>query len=331
MAVVELRLPNSVSLHTAESFVNRTAFPWPLPGGEARLVFPEGYCHLSPMGIATLAAWADTLRERHVTISCSNANTQGVRYASRLHLFDYLGCEGPPVTEHDETGRFLPVTKIQAQPQLDDFAINLVPLLHVESAEMVNAVRYCFQELGRNVLEHSGGAAAYACAQYYPGSNKVSIAVADCGEGLYESLRWNHAELDTDESAALLALRPGVSGSAATQFGGRENAGAGLFFTKTIAKVSGERFFIYSGRGGYLLFQHRDATQPALILEDAAQDRHKLLAGSQWPGTIVSLEIGVSPEYSFSEVLRTIRNRYHDFTPGSRTRKRIRFETRGRR
>ena len=324
-------LPNPVTLHTAESFVNQTAFPWPPVGGSAELVLPKGYCYLAPMGIAAIAAWGDTLRGQHVQITCENVDTRGVGYASRLHMFDFLGCQGPAMVEHEETGRFIPVTRIQNQKQLRDFAINIVPLLHVDSPETVSAVRYCFEELVRNVLEHAGGPAAYACAQYYPASSKVSIAVADCGQGLLGSLSGNHPELSDDEAAVLLALRPGVSGVTARRFGGQENAGAGLFFTKSIAKFSGERFLLYSGRGGYLLFQHRDDAQRAMVFEEPECDKHKLLSGSCWPGTIVALDIGVSPTYSFGHVLKTIRDRYYDFTKGSRVHKAIRFEKRGRR
>jgi hypothetical protein len=324
-------LPNSVTLHTAGAFVNRVEFPWPAFGGQAELVLPTGYCYLAPMGIATVAAWGDTLRSQRCQITCENVNTRGVGYASRLHMFDYLGCQGPAVTEHEESGRFIPVTKIENQEQLRDFAINIVPLLHVDSPETVSAVRYCFEELVKNVLEHSAGAPAYACAQYYADSGKVSIAVVDCGQGLFGSLSGNHPGLADDESAALLALRPGVSGATASRFGGQENAGAGLFFTKTIAKFSGERLLLYSGQGGYLLLQHRDRSQRAMVFEEPEADKHKMLSGSPWPGTIVALDIGVSPDYKFGHVLKVIRDRYYDFTKGTRVRRPIRFEKRGRR
>ena len=311
--------------------MNYSSFPWPAVGGDAELILPTGYCYLSPMAVATIAAWGDTLRQSRVRITCHNVDTRGVGYAARLHLFDYLGCDGPAVIEHEEAGRFIPITKIESQAQLRDFAINLVPLLHVDSPETVSAVRYCFEELVRNVLEHADGAAAYACAQYYRDSRKVSIAVADCGQGLFGSLHGNHPELEDDEQAALLALRPGVSGVTARRFGGQENAGAGLFFTKTIAKFSGERFLIYSGNAGYLLFQHPNDAQRAIIFEEPQADKHKSFFGSKWPGTIVALDIGVSPDYDFSHVLRVIRNHYDDSTAGRRLTKRIRFERRGRR
>jgi len=325
----EVRLPNPVWLHTASSFVRNAAFPWP-SDGRVRLLLPTGYCYLAPVGIAAIAAWGDTLQARGVEIECVNVATRGVGYASRLHMFDYLGCDGPDVIEHEETGRFIPVTKIESQEQLRDFSVNVVPLLHIDSQETVYAVRYCLEELIRNVLEHADGAPAYACAQYYPTSSKVSVAVADCGQGLFGSLSGNHPSLKDDAAAALLALRPGVSGVTATRFGAEENAGAGLFFTKTIAKFSGERFLLYSGDGGYLLLPHGSDTQRAMVFEEPEADKHKMLNGSQWPGTLVALDIGVSPTYDFQEVLKVIRDKYFDFTSGKKPNKRIRFERRGR-
>ena len=327
---MSVTVPNPVWLHTAASFVATAAFPWP-DAGEVTLTLPSGYCFLSPLGIAAVSAWGDTLRTRGVRVQCENVDTRGVGYASRLHMFDYLGCQGPPVMEHEETGRFIPVTRIESQEQLRDFSVNVAPLLHLDSQEAVNAVRYCLEELVRNVLEHADGAPAYACAQYYPTSSKVSVAVADCGQGLFASLSGNHPGLGDDEAASLLALRPGVSGVTAARFGAEENAGAGLFFTKTIAKSSGERFLLYSGKGGYLLLPHRDAAQRALVFEEASSDKHKMLCGSPWPGTLVALDIGVSPDYDFKDVLKFIRDRYYDFTRGRKKRRRIRFEGRVRR
>lgn len=329
-ANARVTLPNPVWLHTAAAFFDQAAFPWP-EAGQVTLSLPAGYCYLSPLAIAAVSAWGDTLRDRGVAIGCENVDTRGVGYASRLHMFDYLGCQGPAVVEHEEAGRFIPVTRIDSQEQLRDFSVNVVPLLHVDSPETVNAVRYCLEELVRNVLEHADGAAAYACAQFYPRSSKVSVAVADCGQGLYGSLAGNHPDLRSDGAAALLALRPGVSGVTATKFGAEENAGAGLFFTKTIAKFSGERFLLYSGTGGYLLLRHQDAAQRALVFEDAASDKHKVLLGLPWPGTLVALDIGVSPDYDFKDVLKIIRDQYFDFTRGTKKRRPIRFEGRGRR
>ena len=49
---------------------------------------------------------------------------------------------------------------------------------------------------------------------------------------------------------------------------------------------------LYSGTGGYLLLRHQDAAQRALVFEDAASDKHKVLLGLPWPGTLVALNCG---------------------------------------
>lgn len=328
MGKIRVHVPNPIWIHTAEAFLQRTDFAWPTTG-QVELVLPEGYCFLAPLGVAAIAAWGDTLYERGISIMCVNTDTKGVNYAARLHMFDFLHAPAPPViTEHEESGRFIPVSRIKSKKDLRDFAVDVVPLLHMDSEDSAHAVRYCLEELIRNVMEHAGGAPAYACAQYYPGSKKVSIAVADCGQGLFGSLSTNHPNLRNPLEAAHLALRPGVSGATATRFGADDNAGAGLFFTKAIAKFSGERFLLYSFTGGYSLLQHGSADQRELVFEDPEHDKHKDILGLSWPGTLVALDIGITDSYDFRNVLRVIRDHYYSFTPRRTRNKAIRFKQR---
>lgn len=241
-------------------------------------------------------------------------------------MFDFLHAPAPVVTEHEESGRFIPLSRISSKKDLKDFAVDVVPLLHMDSEDSAHAVRYCLEELIRNVIEHAGGVPAYACAQYYPGSKKVSIAVADCGQGLFGSLSGNHPSLQNSLEAAHLALKPGVSGATSTRFGAEDNAGAGLFFTKTIAKFSGERFLVYSSTGGYSLLQHDSTAQRELVFEDPEHDKHKDILGLDWPGTLVALDIGITTSYDFKNVLTTIRDYYYNFTPKRGHAKSIRFK-----
>jgi hypothetical protein len=326
MPTVQVSIPNPVWIHTAEAFLGRTSFPWP-DRGEVDLILPKGYCFLAPLGVAAIGAWGDTLHNRGVRINCLNTDTKGVKYAARLHMFDFLHAPGPPIlTEHEESGRFIPLTRIHSKKDFKDFAVDVVPLLHMDSEDSAHAVRYCLEELIRNVIEHAGGAPAYACAQYYPGSRKVSIAVADCGQGLFGSLSGNHPTLSNSLQAAHLALMPGVSGATATRFGADDNAGAGLFFTKTIAKFSGERFLLYSFDGGYSLLQHKGTAQRELVFEDPEHDKHKDVLGLDWPGTLVALDIGITGSYDFKNVLKMIRDHYYSFTPRRGHTKNIRFK-----
>lgn len=78
-----------------------------------------------------------------------NTDTKGVNYAARLHMFDFLHAPAPVVTEHEESGRFIPLSRISSKKDLKDFAVDVVPLLHMDSEDSAHAVRYCLEELIR--------------------------------------------------------------------------------------------------------------------------------------------------------------------------------------
>jgi anti-sigma regulatory factor (Ser/Thr protein kinase) len=99
-------------------------------------------------------------------------------------------------------------------------------------------IKYVITELVRNVLEHAvSPVGAMVCAQYFSKTERLSLGVADFGVGIRESIgTFHHAP--TDLEAIHLALRPGVTGATARLGGNAQNAGAGLFFTKSIARVT---------------------------------------------------------------------------------------------
>ena len=98
---------------------------------------------------------------------------------------------------------------------------------------------------------------AYVCAHNFTTTepNRVSIAVADCGQGIREHLGGVHPEAaGSDRDAVTLALRPGITGARPGMYGTPDNAGAGLFITRSIAKGSGG-YFLLVGKAGYRLMR----------------------------------------------------------------------------
>src|SRR5579872_4395017 len=54
-------------------------------------------------------------------------------YFERMGLFKMLGLNSNiSITEHDSTGRFIPLTQIQNSLKLSDFIKEMIPLLHLE-------------------------------------------------------------------------------------------------------------------------------------------------------------------------------------------------------
>jgi hypothetical protein len=122
----------------------------------------------------------------------------------------------------------------------------------------------------------------------------VTVAVADCGRGIGGHLGRVHPEAAEDDLVALgLAMRPGITGAMAGMYGTPDNAGAGLFITRSIAKGTGGYFFLLSGAGAYRLRRTaRDDEQLSLLLDPFDEkmfDRWRLACA--WPGTAVSMEI----------------------------------------
>jgi hypothetical protein len=217
-----------------------------------------------------------------------------------MRLFEHLAVayDARPVTPREESGRFLPVTQVARREDVPAVIGNISALLHLESdPESLSAVQYCVSELLRNVLEHSGSPdGAFVAAHRYTkkGPHRVTIAVADCGRGIADHLGQVHPEALNDERVALsLAMRPGITGAQAGMYGVPDNAGAGLFITRCMAKGTGGYFLLCSGRAAYRLRRSRDDDEMIRLYIDAYDDpRHDdWLAVAPWQGTIVTVEI----------------------------------------
>jgi hypothetical protein len=122
----------------------------------------------------------------------------------------------------------------------------------------------------------------------------VTIAVADCGRGIADHIGQVYREaLRNDRVALGLAMRPGVTGVQAGMYGVPDNAGAGLFITRCMAKGTGGYFLLYSGRAAYRLRRAQSDDEMSQVFLDAFDDpRHDLWTlSSAWQGTVVSVEI----------------------------------------
>jgi len=141
---------------------------------------------------------------------------------------------------------------VRTSDELAEFITEMIPLLHSDP-EQSKTIGYIISELGRNVLEHSlSKNGAILCAQFYTKSNTIRIGIADTGEGIKKTINQSH-QAKTDLEAIQLALWPGITGTTSVPGGTAQNAGAGLFFIKSIAHLNKDFFVIYSGKGFYKL------------------------------------------------------------------------------
>jgi anti-sigma regulatory factor (Ser/Thr protein kinase) len=303
--VTSIHLPERATLSNIESLLAANSF-FVLPAPRRfLLVFPPTGIFIEPVALAVLAAWGKDQLDKGATIVCENLEGEGPAYCWRMQLFDSLRIPYQTTRKSHEAGdRFVPITEIITNEQLSTFIENLGEVLHLVDVQKRDTVKYCFSELVRNVLEHAGDVSAFACAQYYPALGKVSVGVADCGRGIRASFGSRYPAAD-DREGLNLALTPGISGASGT----RENAGAGLFFIRSIARYSKGTFLLASGKAGYRL-RGSASDESVMIQYDALQEPHDDLNIRYFRGTIVGVDIQVEQITSYDKLMSAIREAY---------------------
>ena len=230
------------------------------------------------------------------------------RYLDRMGLFRLIKTPSPfSYHKKEEAGRFVPIKIIKTSEEQSRFITDMIPLLHL-SEKNATVIKYIIGELVRNVLEHSfAKSGAIVAAQYYRKTNRVSIGICDTGIGIWKSLQ-TYWHPKTDIEAIKLALTPGVTGTTRREGGTAENAGAGLFFIKSIAKITRNYFAIYSGSAEYTLHKYnkRIKGMPRLYA-DPNRDRHSEINNApSFHGTLVAVDISLDETPEFNELLASI-------------------------
>jgi len=289
-------VPTNATINATKSFLLENNFFAPMMGSAILTLNPK-WMHMEPVALSMIAAWGAWCRRQGLTITAENL-TKSSDYAARMKLFEHLGINYQPhITEHEEAGRFIPITNVKTKQDVRGIIAAVSTLMHLEDdMEELAAIQYCMSELLRNVLEHSGSPdGAFVCAHNYTEKqpHRVTIAVADCGCGIASHLGRKYPEILNDDLAALrYAMQPGVTGAIPGMYGTADNAGAGLFFTRCIAKGTGGYFQILSGNSAYRLRRARNAEEQTGLHTDPFDDRSdQWRFPTAWQGTVVTLEI----------------------------------------
>lgn len=227
---------------------------------------------------------------------------------SKMGFFDFVSTHNPFNNSNlESSGKYIPISLINSQADQSRFISDMVPLLHL-SEDKSTIIKYVIGELIKNTLEHSlsqGG--ALVAAQYYPKSNRISIGICDQGIGIWNSMNtvW-HPRTDID--AIKLALMPGISGTTSREGGTGDNAGAGLFFIKSIARITRSYFTIYSGKGVYTLnkYDKRIKGFPRLNSDPEKDDHSESNEAPDFGGTLVGVDITLDDNPEFDTLLSVI-------------------------
>ena len=302
---MRIHLPNSAWLGNLDPFLRQFD---PHNPEEFHITANKKWISVHPMILVMIASLGQIVPKNK--ISCEALEARSKHYFERMGLFQFLGIDsGINVVKHESAGRFVPITQIKTSAELTRFITDMIPLLHLTPSH-AEPIRYIVSELVRNVIEHAESPhGAFVAAQYYEKSNSIRIGISDVGIGIRKTIARSYPVSD-DLSAIQLALMPGVTGTTRREGGTEQNAGAGLFFIKSIASVNGDFFAMYSGTGLYkLLKQH---TKKRHILHaDPSKDRHS--SGNDfpaWPGTAVGIDMKLDENETFSKLLDHIRDTY---------------------
>ena len=257
---------------------------------------------------ATLA-----LKAGRENVSLPNLTAPSGAYLDRMGLFQFTSQKSPyNIVPKDPSGRFIPLTIIKNSNDQSRFITDMIPLLHLPP-EKTDAIKYVVGELVRNVLEHSRSPhGAIVAAQYYKKSNTIRIGICDDGVGIRESMaRFWAPHCGTDIEAIKWALVPGISGTTRREGGTEENAGAGLFFIKSIARVARNYFMIYSGSGIYKLLLSDKRTGRPRLNPDPNDDPHSERNDApHFHGTLVAIDLSLEGDADFTRLLSGIREVY---------------------
>jgi anti-sigma regulatory factor (Ser/Thr protein kinase) len=304
--IVKIFLPNSANLQNITGLLGSLDLTSP---DALEFSMHDKWVAVHPVVLSMTACLATKVLQDGGTVRGAATSVRTLPYLIRMGLFRYLDIDpGMEIVEHEESGRFIPLTQIRNAEELRAAIINLVPLLHAP-ASVADPIKYVFSEMVRNALEHAhSSVGAFVCAQYYSESKRIAIGIADAGIGVLSSMRRFH-KVKTSQEAIRLALQPGITGTTSRIGGNEFNAGAGLFFTKSIATLSRNRFFLYSGDSMFRLMKTRKRHEPRLHA-DPIRDPHAFVDAPFWSGTVVGIDLNIEQGIEFAQLLNRIRQAY---------------------
>ncbi|MCX6707665.1 MAG: ATP-binding protein [Candidatus Woesearchaeota archaeon] len=303
---MRIHLPNSAFLGNIDPFLQSFDSS---DSSRLEITANKKWISIHPVVLSMVAALGLNVKTQN--IHCEELEATSAHYLERMGLFKLLQIKSSiKIIEHEPAGRFIPLTIINNSKDLTNFISEIVPMLHLEPKQ-AEPIKYIMSELVRNVLEHScSKIGAVVSAQYYKKSNTIRMGVVDTGVGIKKTINESYIA-PTHLEALKLALTPGITGTTRKEGGTEFNAGAGLFFIKSIAKINRDFFVIYSGNAMYKLLKSAQGMEHIRLHADPFQDKHSKREDLPfWEGTVVGIDISLDATKEFSALLDAIRDIY---------------------
>ncbi len=260
---------------------------------ELSLSLPQS-AFLRPAGIVLLAAGIACRQERQLRTALSPEGGIGdaYRYLQRIDFFTELGVQTSEAFQrHAAVGRFVPLRRMVDLRAAREVAEATSDCIEQQLPDVgpspLRMARFVFEELGANVVQHSGAPrTGFGMAQAYPQDRQLEIAFADAGIGFRASLQRNpelEGRIEEDGEALQLAIGRAVSGRQP----GRTNMGLGLSLLVDFADLLGGELRLASGEA----LLHRKTT---VGIERASLIRSTAGWSGSWICLVASLPSGRS-------------------------------------
>lgn len=256
---------------------------------------------VDPVGLCLLAATCHRLAKAGKKLRLENVSPAIVGYLARMDLFKACGIEyRENFTRRDRQTDLVEICVADKAAEGERLASKIVTALigmtpgydpHAKPDEMtgyqpqdylLKPLHYLFSELLENALTHAKragykGARAWVAAQYYPGRDKIRLAVVDDGCGLLGSLkRHSRLAVKSHEAAIRLAFEPRVTCNPDLEIRPNETANQGIGLTVI-------REIVVQGRGVMRLVSGD-------TLLEMAGGREKTCPVTSWQGVVLALE-----------------------------------------
>ena len=303
---MKIFLPNAAYIKNFDSFLDHFDSK---NDKKLKITTHEKWVNVHPAILTLVAALALKIGPDNVIID--DVTAKSGHYLDRMGLYALINASSPfEIKEHESAGKFIPLTVIKNQTEQSKFITDMIPMLHLPP-DKADAIKYTVGELVRNVLEHSKSFnGAIVAAQYYQKSNVIRLGICDTGIGVWQSISRSWSA-KTNLEALHLALQPGITGTTKREGGTEDNAGAGLFFIKSMLAISRNYFLIYSGTAIFRLLKRRKTIGFPKLNANPVADRHsETNTAPFFQGTLVAVDISLDDTQEFTAILGAIRAIY---------------------
>ncbi|MGR5430189.1 hypothetical protein ACPV56_09410 [Vibrio astriarenae] len=205
---------------------------------------------LKPFHLACVAMKAKQANS-NIELPCGS---EAESYASRMGLWDAID-QKPPVSvpRRPSCGRFVEARGIACDQDVHNTSVEISEMFKNTGSDELTTetLQILASELLGNCCAHSDNGQVFGIAtgQVWPGGNLAQLCIADCGQGIRQSLYNNsqlHKRLES-ENACKMSTEYGVTGK---PFG--SHSGYGLTLTNDLTKQNNGCLLIVSDKECYI-------------------------------------------------------------------------------